>query len=105
MPYIVVVKVGIDSEINKPGNRGKRDTQLLFMRYLSRCNLKSEMNPLELEITHHMKFNLGLDPAFYEFVLWVDSDTELVPDAINRLVSCMSRDSRVCIENLADNIF
>ncbi|KAJ3417264.1 hypothetical protein HDV05_005720 [Chytridiales sp. JEL 0842] len=78
VPYIVVVKVGTPKETSKPGNRGKRDTQLLIMRYLNKVHFDKEMNPLELEITRQMKHMLNLDPKLFEFVLWVDADTEVV---------------------------
>ena len=33
VPYIVVSKVGKPTERNRPGNRGKRDTQMILMRF------------------------------------------------------------------------
>jgi chitin synthase len=95
IPYIVVVKVGTPKETSKPGNRGKRDTQLLLMKYLNHVHFDADMSPLELEITRQMKHILNLDPKWFEFVLWVDADTEVYPDAMNRLIACMSRDAQV----------
>ena len=73
--YIVVVKVGKPSERAKPGNRGKRDSQILLLHYLNRVHFDAPMNPLELEIYHQMRNVIGLDPAFYEYIFMVDADT------------------------------
>ena len=39
VPWIVVVKVGKPSEKSKPGNRGKRDSQMILMRFLNRVSV------------------------------------------------------------------
>lgn len=36
VPYVVVVKVGKPTERPKPGNRGKRDSQMLLMHFLNK---------------------------------------------------------------------
>ena len=73
--YIVVVKVGKPTERTKPGNRGKRDSQILLMQYLNRVHFDNPMTPLELEIYHQMRNVIGIDPAFYEYIFTVDADT------------------------------
>ena len=73
--YIVVVKVGKPTERSKPGNRGKRDSQILLMHYLNRVHFDAPMSPLELEIYHQMRNVIGIDPAFYEYLFTVDADT------------------------------
>src|SRR6267154_5342248 len=72
---MVVVKVGKPSERSKPGNRGKRDSQILLMQYLNRVHFNAPMCPLELEIYHQMRNVIGIDPAFYEYIFTVDADT------------------------------
>ncbi|KAN0061227.1 hypothetical protein ACQY0O_006967 [Thecaphora frezii] len=106
VPYIVVVKVGRPSERSRPGNRGKRDTQILLMRYLNRVHFDAPMYPLELEIYHQMKNVIGIDPAFYEYILMVDADTSVEKDGLNRLVAVCADDSRIiaiCGETSLDN--
>ncbi|KAI9327398.1 chitin synthase-domain-containing protein [Obelidium mucronatum] len=106
VPYVVVVKVGRPSERQRPGNRGKRDSQLILMRFLSRVHFNQPMNPLELEMYHHMKNIIGVDPSFYEFIFSVDADTEPFKDSLNRLIAQMSRDSKIvglCGETLLAN--
>ncbi|KAG1857448.1 glycosyltransferase family 2 protein [Suillus subluteus] len=76
VPYMVVVKVGKPTERSKPGNRGKRDSQILLMHYLNRVHFDAPMSPLELEIYHQMRNVIGIDPAFYEYIFTVDADTE-----------------------------
>lgn len=66
VPYIVVAKVGRPSERSRPGNRGKRDSQILVMRFLNRVHFDAEMYPLELEMCHQIKNIIGVDPQFYE---------------------------------------
>jgi len=73
--YVVVVKVGKPTERTKPGNRGKRDSQILLMHYLNRVHFDAPMSPLELEIYHQMRNVIGIDPAFYEYIFTVDADT------------------------------
>lgn len=75
VPYVVVVKVGKPSERSRPGNRGKRDSQILLLHYLNRVHFDAPMSPLELEIYHQMRNVIGIDPAFYEYIFMVDADT------------------------------
>lgn len=79
---------------------------MIVMRYLSRILFNEPMNPLELEIYHQMRNIIGVDPAFYEFLLMVDADTMVQRDALNHLVSAMSRDSKtmaICGETQISN--
>ncbi|EJD36764.1 hypothetical protein AURDEDRAFT_117013 [Auricularia subglabra TFB-10046 SS5] len=95
VPYVVIVKVGKPSERSRPGNRGKRDSQILLLHYLNRVHFDAPMNPLELEIYHQMRNVIGIDPAFYEYIFMVDADTIVTPDSLNRLVACTSDDSQI----------
>ncbi|KAI8093064.1 chitin synthase [Halteromyces radiatus] len=95
VPYVVVVKVGKSSERTKPGNRGKRDSQIICMNFLNKVHFDAPMNPLELEMYRHIRHIIGIDPALYEYILMVDSDTEVYPDALTRMIACMLHDSRI----------
>ncbi|KAH9919697.1 chitin synthase [Fomitopsis serialis] len=106
VPYIVVVKVGKPTERTKPGNRGKRDSQILVMQYLNRVHFDAPMTPLELEIYHQMRNVIGIDPAFYEYIFTIDADTSVTPDSLNRLVAATADDSSIigiCGETRLDN--
>ncbi|KAI9011443.1 chitin synthase-domain-containing protein [Gaertneriomyces semiglobifer] len=96
VPFVVCVKVGAPHERVKPGNRGKRDSQLVLMRWLNRVHHEgSLMTPLERELCYVMREVIGVEPAFYEYVLMVDADTRVEDRAVNRLISYMVDDSKV----------
>ncbi|KAF8627926.1 hypothetical protein AX17_006081 [Amanita inopinata Kibby_2008] len=106
VPYMVVVKVGKPTERSKPGNRGKRDSQILLLHYLNRVHFDAPMSPLELEIYHQMRNVIGIDPAFYEYIFTVDADTTVTPDSVNRLIAMCADDSSIigcCGETRLDN--
>ncbi|KAG0327731.1 hypothetical protein BGZ99_006992 [Dissophora globulifera] len=95
VPYVVVVKVGTPTERQRPGNRGKRDSQMILMRFLNKVHFNSPMTPMELEMYHQIKNVIGVNPSFYEYTLMVDSDTEVLPDSLNRMVSVFLHDTKV----------
>ncbi|KAJ7233069.1 glycosyltransferase family 2 protein [Mycena rebaudengoi] len=95
VPYMVIVKVGKPTERSKPGNRGKRDSQILLLHYLNRVHFDAPMSPLELEIYHQMRNVIGIDPAFYEYIFTIDADTSVTPDSLNRLVASAANDSSI----------
>lgn len=108
VPYIVVVKMGKESEQTKakPGNRGKRDSQILLMSFLNRVHHRAAMNPLELEMFHQINNIIGVDPELYEYLLMVDADTMVRPDSLNRLVASCANDSKIagiCGETSLEN--
>ncbi|KAJ1673077.1 hypothetical protein EV182_005936, partial [Spiromyces aspiralis] len=94
VPYLVVVKCGTPDERDRPGNRGKRDSQIMLMHFFNKVHFDLPMTPLELEIYHQIKNVIGVDPNLYEFVLMIDADTYVFPDSLIRLVSSMVHDSK-----------
>ncbi|OAA44410.1 class VII chitin synthase [Metarhizium rileyi] len=108
VPYLVVVKVGKESEQakTKPGNRGKRDSQILLMSFLNRVHHRAPMNPLELEMFHQINNIIGVDPELYEYMLMVDADTCVSEDSLNRLVSACANNAKIagiCGETSLEN--
>ena len=108
VPYIVIVKVGKESEQSKsrPGNRGKRDSQILLMSFLNRVHHRSPMSPLELEMFHQINNIIGVDPELYEYLLMVDADTLVKEDSLNRLVASCANDAKIagiCGETSLEN--
>lgn len=108
VPYIVVVKVGKESEQSKskPGNRGKRDSQILLMSFLNRVHHRSPMSPLELEMFHQINNVIGVDPELYEYLLMVDADTLVTEDSLTRLVASCANDNKIagiCGETSLEN--
>lgn len=108
VPYVVLVKVGKESEQtrSKPGNRGKRDSQLLLMSFLNRVHHRAPMSPLELELFHQINNIIGVDPELYEYLFMVDADTTIQTDSLNRLVAACASDSKIagiCGETSLEN--
>ncbi|KAJ7050389.1 glycosyltransferase family 2 protein [Mycena amicta] len=95
VPYLVVVKVGKPTERSRPGNRGKRDSQMLVMHFLNKVHFNSPMNPLELEMYHQIKNVIGVNPTFYEYLFTVDADTTVDQFSVNRLISSMIHDKKL----------
>ncbi|KAL2159425.1 hypothetical protein VTH06DRAFT_2430 [Thermothelomyces fergusii] len=95
VPFLVVVKVGKPSEVSRPGNRGKRDSQMILMRFLNRVHYNLPMSPLELEMYHQIRNVIGVNPTFYEYLLQIDADTVVAPDSATRMVSAFLDDTRV----------
>lgn len=48
VPYLVIVKSGTPTERSRPGNRGKRDSQILLMRFLNKVCSKISDGPFDL---------------------------------------------------------
>ena len=108
VPYLVVVKVGKESEQSKakPGNRGKRDSQIMLMRFLNRVHHRAPMSPLELEMFHQINNIIGVDPELYEYLLMVDADTSVREDSLNRLVAACANNAKIagiCGETSLEN--
>lgn len=95
VPFLVVVKIGKPSEVSRPGNRGKRDSQMVLMRFLNRVHYNYPMNPLELEMHHQIRNIIGVNPTFYEFMFQIDADTVVAPDSATRMVAAFLQDSRL----------
>ncbi|ANB11793.1 chitin synthase CHS3 [Sugiyamaella lignohabitans] len=106
VPYLVLVKVGKPTEINRPGNRGKRDSQMVLMRFLNRVHYNLPMSPLELELYHQIQNVIGVNPAYYEYLLQVDADTMVGPTSASQFVSSMVNDRKlqaICGETALSN--
>lgn len=95
VPYMVVVKVGKSSETYRPGNRGKRDSQMLLMRFLNRVHYNSPMSPLELEMYHQIQNVIGVSPNYYSYLMQVDADTVVSPESLSQLMGRMVRDTKI----------
>jgi chitin synthase len=78
VPMMLVAKVGNPSEINdaKPGNRGKRDSQIVLMSFLQKVMFDERMTTFEYEFFNSMWRCTGVSPDRYETVLMVSSAVE-----------------------------
>ncbi|KAJ3060522.1 Chitin synthase, class 3, partial [Podochytrium sp. JEL0797] len=101
VPMILIVKVGNDEERDpnrpaaKPGNRGKRDSQVLLMNFLAKVMFDDRMTELEFDIFFKLFTITGVNPEKYEALLMVDADTRVYPDALSHMIACLLKDDRV----------
>ncbi|CAO3623659.1 unnamed protein product [Cunninghamella blakesleeana] len=98
VPMITIVKCGTPEEIKedqKPGNRGKRDSQIILMSFLQKVMFDERMTRLEYELFMNLWRITGLSPDNFEIVLMVDADTKIYPDSLSRLISCMANDDQI----------
>ncbi|KAI9496149.1 chitin synthase-domain-containing protein [Zychaea mexicana] len=97
VPMITIAKCGTPEEANdrKPGNRGKRDSQVILMSFLQKVMFDERMTMLEYEFFNNIWRVTGVSADKYEICLMVDADTKVYPDALSRLISCMVNDEEV----------
>ncbi|KAF2164451.1 glycosyltransferase family 2 protein [Zasmidium cellare ATCC 36951] len=97
VPIVCVVKCGTPTEENasKPGNRGKRDSQIILMSFLQKVMFDERMTELEYEMFNGIWKLTGISPDFYEIVLMVDADTKVFPDSLTHMVSAMVKDPEI----------
>ncbi|PVV02664.1 hypothetical protein BB560_002876 [Smittium megazygosporum] len=97
VPMVLIVKCGTPSEESerKPGNRGKRDSQIIVMSFLQRAMFDERMSRLEYEMFNAIWNITGVTPDNFEVVLMVDADTKVYPDSLGKMVSVMANDNMV----------
>ncbi|CAM1507263.1 Fc.00g069040.m01.CDS01 [Cosmosporella sp. VM-42] len=97
VPMMVVVKCGTPDEASKskPGNRGKRDSQIILMSFLQKVMFDERMTELEYEMFNGLWKVTGISPDFYEIILMVDADTKVFPDSLTHMVSAMVKDPEI----------
>ncbi|KIW04043.1 uncharacterized protein PV09_04865 [Verruconis gallopava] len=97
VPMLLVVKCGTPDEASKskPGNRGKRDSQIILMSFLQKVMFDERMTELEFEMFNGIWKVTGISPDFYEMVLMVDADTKVFPDSLTHMVSAMVKDPEI----------
>lgn len=88
VPYIVVVKVGNPNEAgtSKPGNRSKRDSQLIIMSLLNRVFYQRQATMSDLDrrlIRAFHEHDRTVDQ--YEYLMTLDADTRPDVDALLHL--------------------
>ncbi|KIY50174.1 glycosyltransferase family 2 protein [Fistulina hepatica ATCC 64428] len=96
-PCVMVIKCGNEAEKNekKPGNRGKRDSQLILMNFFSRVTYNDRMCPLDFDLFRKIQVLMGVTPDFFEVCLMVDADTKVFPSSLGHLVNCMHHDQMI----------
>ena len=97
VPMMVLVKSGTPDEAHKskPGNRGKRDSQVILMSFLQKVMFDERMTELEYEMFNGLWKVTGISPDFYETILMVDADTKIFPDSLTQMNSAMVKDPEI----------
>ncbi|GAB0137367.1 Chitin synthase 4 [Epichloe bromicola] len=97
VPMMLIVKCGTPDEAqkSKPGNRGKRDSQIILMSFLQKVMFDERMTELEYEMFNGLWKVTGISPDYYEIVLMVDADTKVFPDSLTHMVSAMVKDPEI----------
>jgi hypothetical protein len=99
VPYVTVVKVSREDEYEqnnpKPGNRGKRDSQLLVYNFFQYFNCRQLWNPLFEDIKFQTRFCLNIGASEAMYVLAIDCDTEVDKTGILYLVPQLQHDPKL----------
>jgi cellulose synthase/poly-beta-1,6-N-acetylglucosamine synthase-like glycosyltransferase len=106
VPIVVVVKCGTDQERmadspaevakKKPGNRGKRDSQMILLNFLSRVTFNERMTGLDYDLFYKIqKVTVGITADLFEVVLMIDADTSINTDSISLMVQTMNNNPTV----------
>jgi len=107
LKYLVIVKCGMPSEEGsaRAGNRGKRDSQLLFSGLLNRFHHGRELNDLDKAIKNSLDhMQLPLDEVRY--LMAIDADTRVDRESISHMTYSMNKNERIlalCGETKVDN--
>ncbi|KAJ3064233.1 hypothetical protein HDU99_004530, partial [Rhizoclosmatium hyalinum] len=106
VPIVGIVKCGTPEERGllpgtkregKPGNRGKRDSQMLLMNFLSSVSAQphARMTPLDYDLACKIKSIEGTCPSEHSLVLMVDADTAVHEDSLFFMVQAMINDPKI----------
>jgi chitin synthase len=96
VPILFVSKCGTPDETGaKPGNRGKRDSQIILMSFFKKVTFDEPMSPLEYDMFSKIVHLMNVTPDRFEIILMVDADTRVEPDSLSRMVAVMVEDPLV----------
>lgn len=93
VPYVVVVKVGREDEKDsgRPGNRGKRDSQLLAYNFFHYVNYRKLWSPFFENLEFKMRTCLNMDARDAMYMLAIDCDTAVDKTGISYLVDQLQK--------------
>lgn len=97
VPMVAIVKCGTPAEAGsaKPGNRGKRDSQIILMSFLQKVTFDERMTDLEYQVLNCIWRVTGMMAEFYEAVLMVDADTMVYPDSLTHMMAELVKDPTI----------
>ena len=97
LKYIVVIKCGLPGEettSSKPGNRGKRDSQLIMIGFMNRIHYGRELTELDCALQRAM-MDLNLQVDMIRFLMAIDADTRVDTMSITHMVYGMNKKEKV----------
>ncbi|KAF9128537.1 hypothetical protein BGX30_014286 [Mortierella sp. GBA39] len=97
VPTVVIVKCGnpLENDSTKPGNRGKRDSQLILMSFFQRVLFADRFTELDFELFHKIHRLMNVWPDRFELCLMVDADTMVKGDSLSYMVTAMQNDTTI----------
>jgi chitin synthase len=108
LKYLVVVKHGLPMEQQgsaKPGNRGKRDSQLIIMGYFNRIYHGRELSELDAAIEDAL-IDLNMQSDDMRLLMTIDADTRVDEMSVTHMTYAMNQNDRIlalCGETKVDN--
>merc|ERR1719356_240879 len=107
LKYVVIVKHGLPMEQTsaKPGNRGKRDSQLIMMTYFNRVYHGRELGELDAAIEDAL-IDLNMQSDDMRLLMAIDADTRVDEMSVTHMVYAMNQNSNIlalCGETKVDN--
>mmetsp|Transcript_30598 Transcript_30598/g.58666 ORF Transcript_30598/g.58666 Transcript_30598/m.58666 type:complete len:1184 (-) Transcript_30598:72-3623(-) len=108
LKYVVVVKAGLPMEkagSAKPGNRGKRDSQLIMMGFFNRIYHGRELNELDAAIEDAL-IDLNMQSDDMRVLMTIDADTRVDEMSLTHMVYAMNQSDKIlalCGETKVDN--
>ncbi|KRH94744.1 Chitin synthase/hyaluronan synthase (glycosyltransferases) [Pseudoloma neurophilia] len=91
---MAIVKVGREDEKTKPGNRGKRDSQVIIMGFMNKLLYSERMTDLEYAM-YESFIALDFNPMQLDIILMVDADTIVHQDALLYFNSAFVNDTKI----------
>ncbi|KAF9580571.1 Chitin synthase, class 3 [Lunasporangiospora selenospora] len=97
VPTVVIVKCGnpLEKDATKPGNRGKRDSQLILMSFFQRVLFADRFTELDFELFNKIHSLMNVWPDRFELCLMVDADTMVKGDSLSYMVTAMQNDTTI----------
>jgi Chitin synthase len=107
LKYVVIVKRGTpaEKESSKPGNRGKRDSQLIALGLFNRVHHDRKLSDLDRALVEAFD-NLGVPVKDIDYMLAIDADTRISIASICHMVYKMNHKHKIlacCGETKVDN--
>lgn len=84
VPMVVIVKCGTEAEAvdRKPGNRGKRDSQVILMNTMQKVYYGERMCELEYQFCKSIVKLTGYHPSIFETCLMVSYRTQILKQSL-----------------------